>query len=265
ALQRLRHPSVAAVLDAEADSSEAFIVTELVDGENLTDHVRRNGTLDGAELHALAKGLHGALAAVHDAGVIHRDLKPSNVILTSAGPVLIDFGIAQGVDDARLTSTGIVLGTPGYLAPELLDGAEPDEASDWWGWAAVLAFAATGREPFGSRPVEAVLARPRAGEVDLAGVDTVVAAALRAALSPDPSRRAQPSDVLAALRGEAPAWADAGPTVVLPGRANAPAPAHAAASPGVGPTTPPLGPAPFAPATGDAAAEAPANDGHTRA
>jgi len=108
-----------------------------------------------------------------------------------------------------------------------------------------------------------VLARARAGEVDLEGVDTVVAAALRAALSPDPSRRAQPSDVLAALRGEAPAWADAGPTVVLPGPANPPAPAQA--SPGVGPTTPLPGPAPFAPGAGDAAAEAPANDGHTRA
>src|SRR5690606_9943717 len=168
ALQRLRHPAVAAVLDAEADSTEAFIVTELVDGENLTDHVRAAGPLP--DLAVLATGLRDALAAVHDAGVIHRDLKPSNVILTSAGPVLIDFGIAQGVGGPRRPSPGSVRGTPGYLAPELLDGAEPDEASDWWGWAAVLAFAATGREPFGSRPVEAVLARARAGEVDLAGV-----------------------------------------------------------------------------------------------
>ncbi|NLF06019.1 MAG: serine/threonine protein kinase, partial [Actinomycetales bacterium] len=150
ALQRLRHPAVAAVLDAEADSTEALIVTELVAGENLTDHVRAHGPLAVDELVSLADGLHDALSAVHTAGVVHRDLKPSNVILTSDGPVLIDFGIAQGLDDARLTSTGIVLGTPGYLAPELLDGAEPTEDSDWWGWAAVLAFAATGREPFGS-------------------------------------------------------------------------------------------------------------------
>jgi len=199
ALQRLRHPAVAAVLDAEADSSEAFLVTELVAGENLTDHVRVHGPLPVDELVELADGLHDALTAVHTAGVVHRDLKPSNVILTAEGPVLIDFGIAQGLDDARLTSTGIVLGTPGYLAPELLDGAEPTEDSDWWGWAAVLAFAATGREPFGSRPVEAVLARARAGEVDLDGAPAFVATALRGALTPTPAHRLSPVAVLDAL------------------------------------------------------------------
>ena len=156
ALQRLRHPGVAAVLDAEADSTEAFIVTELVDGENLARHVREHGPLAGSALADLAGGLFEVLDAVHAAGVVHRDLKPSNVVLTAERPVLIDFGIAQGLDDAPLTSTGVVLGTPGYLAPELLDGAEPDESSDWWGWATVLAFAATGRDPFGARPLEAV-------------------------------------------------------------------------------------------------------------
>jgi len=220
ALQRLRHPAVAAVLDAEADSSEAFIVTELVDGENLTDHVRAHGPLGGEELLDLARGLRGALEAVHDAGVIHRDLKPSNVVLTREGPVLIDFGIAQGMDDSRLTSTGIVLGTPGYLAPELLDGAEPDESSDWWGWAAVLAFAATGREPFGSRPVEAVLARARSGEVDLDGVG-LLADPLRSALEPRAAHRAPPDSVVASLEnivaGGGRAGTDTGATTVLPG------------------------------------------------
>jgi len=204
ALQRLRHPGVAAVLDAEADSTEAFIVTELVDGENLARHVREHGPLAGSALAGLAGGLFEVLDAVHAAGVVHRDLKPSNVVLTAERPVLIDFGIAQGLDDAPLTSTGVVLGTPGYLAPELLDGAEPDESSDWWGWATVLAFAATGRDPFGARPLEAVVARARAGEVDLEGVDPDVAAALRAALVPDPFRRAAPADVLAALEGHGP-------------------------------------------------------------
>ena len=199
ALQRLRHPAVAAVLDAEADSSEAFIVTELVEGENLARHVREHGPLDADALADVARGLFAALDAVHTAGVVHRDLKPANVVLTADGPVLIDFGIAQGMDEAPLTSTGIVLGTPGYLAPELLDGAEPDDASDWWGWAAVLAFAATGREPFGARPLEAVIARARAGQLDVAGLGPRTAAALRGALDPRVGRRTPPGQLVAAL------------------------------------------------------------------
>ncbi|GIG38855.1 serine/threonine-protein kinase [Cellulomonas phragmiteti] len=201
ALQRLRHRAVAAVLDAEADSTEAFIVTELVAGDTLTDHVRGQGTLDADELLSLAEGLRSALAAVHAAGVVHRDLKPSNVLLTDDGPVLIDFGLAQGLDDeANLTTAGFVLGTPGYLAPELLDGGEPGPGTDLWGWAALLAFAATGRDPFGSRPVEAVLARARAGEVDLDGVGPLTRAAIAGALRPAPDDRSDPEDVVAALR-----------------------------------------------------------------
>lgn len=200
ALQRLRHPAVAAVLDAEADSTEAFIVTELVDGVNLEEHVREHGPLDAATLHEVAEGLRSALTAVHEAGVVHRDLKPSNVLVTEHGPVLIDFGIAHAADDARVTSTGLVIGTPGYLAPELLDGAEPTARSDWWGWAALLAFAATGRAPFGLRPLEQVLAQARSGDPDVAGIGPLTAGALRGALAADPAARLSPADVVAALQ-----------------------------------------------------------------
>ncbi|MDQ0372162.1 serine/threonine-protein kinase [Cellulomonas humilata] len=199
ALQKLKHPGVAAVLDAEADSTEAFLVTELVSGDNLEEHVRERGTLDAEELLDLAEGLRDTLVAVHGAGVVHRDLKPSNVIVGDDGPVLIDFGLAQAADDSKLTADGLVLGTPGYLAPELLDGAEPDDASDFWGWAAVLVFAATGRPPFGSRPLEAVLARARSGDVDLDGLGPLTATALRGALAPVPADRTAPDDVVAAL------------------------------------------------------------------
>lgn len=200
ALQRLRHPAVAAVLDAEADSTEAFIVTELVDGVNLEEHVREHGPLDAATLHEVAEGLRSALTAVHEAGVVHRDLKPSNVLVTEHGPVLIDFGIAHAADDARVTSTGLVIGTPGYLAPELLDGAEPTARSDWWGWAALLAFAATGRAPFGLRPLEQVLAKARSGDPDVAGIGPLTAGALRGALAADPEARLSAADVVAALQ-----------------------------------------------------------------
>ncbi|HEY0216574.1 MAG TPA: serine/threonine-protein kinase [Cellulomonas sp.] len=223
ALQRLRHPGVAAVLDAEADSTEAFLVTELVPGADLAEHVQARGPLTADRLHRLADGLRDALAAVHAAGVVHRDLKPSNVLITDDGPVLIDFGIAQAVDETRVTSTGFVVGTPGYLAPELVDGAEPTPGTDWWGWAALLSFAATGRAPFGTRPLEAVLLRTRSGEADLAGLGPVTAGALWDALAPDPEDRPEPAQVVAALAeavrlGEAYAEPDpATRTVVLPG------------------------------------------------
>lgn len=199
ALQRLRQPGVVRVLDAEADSSEAFLVTELVEGSTLTEHVRRRGPLAPDHLLVLAEKLYTALDAVHAAGVVHRDVKPSNVMVTAEGPVLIDFGIAQSAGDERVTSHGLVMGTPGYLAPELLEGEEPSASSDLWGWAAVLAFAATGRQPFGSRPDAAVLARSRAGDVDLDGVGALTARALRGALAPAPEDRTAPEDVVAAL------------------------------------------------------------------
>ncbi|MFI2753150.1 protein kinase [Cellulomonas sp. P22] len=221
ALQRLHHPGVAAVLDAEADSTEAFIVTELVAGRNLEEHVRRHGPLDPDALADFADGLHDALAAVHAAGVVHRDLKPSNVLVTDAGPVLIDFGIAQAADDPRLTSTGLVIGSPGYLAPELLEDAEPTAGTDWWGWAALLAFAATGRPPFGLRPLAVVITRAREGDVDVEGLGPLTAQALRGALAPEPAARLAPEELVdrlhdAAERGDEPV---AGETVVLPGAA----------------------------------------------
>lgn len=203
ALQRLRHPAVAQVLDAELDGPFAFVVTELVDGVTLEDEVDERGPLDPRDLYSLADQLADALEAVHLAGVVHRDLKPSNVMVTDQGPVLIDFGIAQGPGDARTTSTGFVMGTPGYIAPELLDGADPVPETDWWSWAALLAFAATGRSPFGVRPTDLVLRRSREGRADVVGVPPRTARALAGALHADPARRWGPTEVARALRRDA--------------------------------------------------------------
>lgn len=200
ALRRVEDDAFVTVLDAEVDADEAFVVTELVDGPSLEDEVLGGGPLDAEDTLELAEKLARALHAVHDAGLVHRDVKPSNILLAEHGPVLIDFGIAQAVTDARVTSHGFVMGTPGYLAPELLDGADPSPAGDWWGWAASLAFAVTGRAPFGVRPLEAVLGRVRAGDVDLAGAGPLTAAALRGALVTDPAARTSPDEVVAALR-----------------------------------------------------------------
>ncbi|PFG44367.1 serine/threonine protein kinase [Isoptericola jiangsuensis] len=199
ALQRLRHPAVAQVLDAEFEGSHAFVVTELVDGLTLEEEVDARGPLDLADLYSLADQLADALESVHASGVVHRDLKPSNVMVTPEGPSLIDFGIAQSPGDARATMTGFVMGTPGYIAPELLDGADPVPESDWWSWAALLAFAATGRSPFGVRPTDLVLRRSREGRADLVGVPARTAQALAGALQADPARRWGPTEVVRAI------------------------------------------------------------------
>src|SRR5690606_11562125 len=129
----------------------------------------------------------------------HRDMKPGNVMLTDDGPVVIDFGISQVADDARLTQTGPVTGTPGYVDPQVLAGGVPDAAGDWWGWAAVLLFAATGRAPLGTGPLSAVLARVETGRADVDGLPPRFGQVLRRALHPDPTLRMPHGSVLRAL------------------------------------------------------------------
>lgn len=204
-LHRVRETGVARVLDAEVEDAEAFVVTELIEGPTLEEDVAEDGPFTPTELATLAHGLAGALRAIHAVGVVHRDFKPGNVMMSENGPVIIDFGIAQVADDARLTQTGMVTGTPGYLDPEVIAGAEPSPVCDWWGWAAVLVFAATGRPPFGRGPTGVVLARVATGQADTEGLDPVVARALRAALHPDPAQRLGPDGVLAVLDGQ---WGD---------------------------------------------------------
>jgi serine/threonine protein kinase len=208
-LHRVRHTGVARVLDAEADSDEAFVVTELIDGQTLEESVVEHGPFEPDELAQLARGLYDGITAIHAAGVVHRDVKPSNVMLTDDGPVLIDFGISQILDDARYTQTGMVTGTPGYLDPQVVAGAPPSEAGDWWGWAAVLVYAATGRAPFGRGPMPAVLGRVALGDVDTAGLPPRLAAAFRASLAPAPEARQGPAALLEALEADAGTFAAA--------------------------------------------------------
>jgi len=188
-LQRVRHRLVAEVLDADPDGPQPYVVTQFVPGRSLEEHVREEGPLAPAALARLADGLGQALAAVHDAGVVHRDLKPANVLMLDGDPVVIDFGIAKVADDPRLTSADLVMGTPGYLAPELVEGAEVGPAADWWGWAATTAYAATGRPPFGRGPWHVVLDRVRRGAADLDGVPEPLVPVLTAALSTDVGAR----------------------------------------------------------------------------
>lgn len=246
ALQRLKHAAIAQVLDAELDSAEAFIVTDFIDGPTLEEYVARNGPLDSGQLADLAESIYAALVTVHHAGLLHRDLKPSNVMMGPEGPVLIDFGIAHDEDLARVTSDGMVMGTPGYVPPEVLDGADPDVATDWWGLATICAFAATGRAPFGTRPLQAVLARSHAGDADLNGLPARTSLALAGALRSDPAERTTPMELVAELR----AIHDGGQSTIALGTVNytGPVRTRTIAAPGTT-AVQPLGATPARPST----------------
>ena len=199
-LQKVRGRYVAEVLDAETDADEAFIVTELIDGPTLEQDVVDSGVFEGEDLVELAEHLRQAVEAIHEAGVLHRDLKPSNVMLGPDGPVLIDFGIAQVDEDSRLTVPGSVAHTPGYCDPRVINGANPDETADWWALAAVLAFAATGRAPFGKGNPQAIMRRVFEGVPDIVGIQGPVAAAFVRALAPDIEDRIGIDELVAVLK-----------------------------------------------------------------
>lgn len=203
ALRKIHNPGVCGIDDMELDDSVAFIVTELIEGENLRDDVAHNGKYVGEDLERLASKLIAAVQAVHAAGIIHRDIKPTNVMISTSGPILVDFGIAMGQGESHVTSTGLVMGTPGFIAPEIIDGAESDEMTDWWSVASVLAFAATGAPVFGSSPMMAVLEREASGNANLAGLPPRTLAAFRSALSPNRSKRCTPQELLNAITKDA--------------------------------------------------------------
>ncbi len=198
-LSRVRHPLVAAVLDADVDGDAPYIVTEYVPGPPLDEVVAHDGPLSPEQLVTLGRGLSDALGAIHEVGIVHRDLKPGNVLMVEGDPVVIDFGIAHVGDDSRLTRTGLVMGTPGYLSPEVVEGAPVTTATDWWGWAATLSFAASGEPPFGRGPVSVVLDRVTRGQADLRGVDPRLAPLLAASLSPVAQERPDADEVIEAL------------------------------------------------------------------
>ncbi len=210
AAQRVQNPRVQAVLAADAEAPRPWLATELVAGPTLAQRVATDGPLPGPELHALATGLADALAAVHAAGVLHRDVSPANVVLGTDGPVLVDFGIARFAEATTLTMAGTVMGTAGWLAPELLRDDEVSAAADVWSLGAVLAYAATGRPPADGSRAEVVLRKVIDGDLDLRGLPPWLEAGVRRCLEPDPARRPTAAELRAAL---APGGAATLPTV----------------------------------------------------
>src|SRR5262245_50201386 len=141
AARKVRRFSTAAVLDARLEGEPLYVVTEYVDGPTLEQAVRDDGPLTGGALEGLAVNIATALGAIHGAGVVHRDLKPSNVMLSPTGPRVIDFGIARALDAEHgaggPTRTGQFVGTPSYIAPELMRGGALSPAADVFSWGCV--------------------------------------------------------------------------------------------------------------------------------
>ncbi|MBO0803547.1 MAG: serine/threonine protein kinase, partial [Nocardiopsaceae bacterium] len=189
-MRRVRSPYVAEILDADVAGPVPYIATRYVSGRTLDDVVRNDGPLRGAAIGRLATGLASALAAIHAAGVVHRDLKPGNVMLDEGKPVVIDFGIANAADSVtRITQAGMVMGTPGYLAPEVIEGQPSTGSSDVHSWGATVAFAATGREPYGTGGFQSIFYRVLQGKAELGGLPERLLPLVSAALSLDPASR----------------------------------------------------------------------------
>ena len=189
----------ALVVDADVDAPVPWLATAYVAGPSLSEAVRNHGPLTAGSLLALAAGLAKSLTAIHAAGVVHGDLKPSNVLLALDGPRVIDFGISQAAEAAPLARAGLVVGTPSFMSPEQAEGKGVGPLSDVFSLGAVLAFAATGRKPFGAGPPAAVLERVVRKAADLGDAPAEVRPLIERCLAKDPRRRPTAAELLAAV------------------------------------------------------------------
>ncbi|MGI8331484.1 protein kinase domain-containing protein [Actinomadura scrupuli] len=155
AAAQVRHPAVVTIHDVVIEDGHPWIVMDYVRARSLDDHLQDAGALSVAETARIGEALLGALQAVHGHGIVHRDLKPANVLLGDDGQVVLtDFGIATIEGDLRFTGTGLLIGTPGYMAPERLAGQAAGPPSDLWSLGAVLYTAVEGRPPYeGNTPM----------------------------------------------------------------------------------------------------------------
>ncbi len=199
-MRRVRSPYVAEVIDAELVGNQPYVVTRFAPGRTLEDTVLSEGALDAQRLIRLAQGLCQALVSIHAADVIHRDFKPSNVMLVDDEPLVIDFGIAHLVNATRLTQTGMFVGTPGYLAPEIIRDSEITQAADVHALASTVFFAATGAPPFGTGTFEAVCFNIMEGRAQIDKAPVWLRGWLHRALQVDPALRPSAQELLRMAR-----------------------------------------------------------------
>ncbi|WP_326651505.1 serine/threonine protein kinase [Streptomyces sp. NBC_01750] len=208
AARRVGGEWTAPVLDADTEAAEPWVATGYIAGPSLL-HIVRERPLPQESVRTLAYGLAGALRSVHGAGLVHRDLKPSNVLVTIAGPRVIDFGIARALEYAseELTQTGVVVGSPGYMSPEQIQGERVGPACDVFSLGSVLAYAATGRLPFGRSDtgIHSIMFRIVSAEPDLNGVDGELRQLIADCLAKDPAGRPTPEQIVERTRPADPA------------------------------------------------------------
>ncbi|MEV7420961.1 PQQ-binding-like beta-propeller repeat protein [Streptomyces sp. NPDC089919] len=251
----------AAVVDADPRAAVPWLATAYVPAPSLEEIVNECGPMPAQAVRWLAAGIAEALQSIHGAGLVHRDLKPSNVLVVEDGPRVIDFGIASGVSNTRLTMTNVAVGTPAYMSPEQAkDSRSVKGASDVFSLGSTLVFAATGHPPFhGANPVETVFMLLREGP-NLEGLPEELRPLIESCMQMDATLRPTPADLQAQLSphlfaagddsGTASAW--------LPGRAVAMIEQRRAGASGRTGTQPPV--AQPAPGRGPA----PAADTHRR-
>ncbi|MCK7626275.1 PQQ-binding-like beta-propeller repeat protein [Streptomyces sp. RS10V-4] len=262
----------AAVVDADPRAAVPWLATAYVPAPSLEEIVNECGPLPVQAVRWLAAGIAEALQSIHGAGLVHRDLKPSNVLVVEDGPRVIDFGIASGVSNTRLTMTNVAVGTPAYMSPEQArDSRSVTGASDVFSLGSTLVFAATGHAPFhGANPVETVFMLLREGP-DLAGLPEELRPLMESCMQMEAAQRPSPADLQSELAphlfssgsddsGTASAWLPPGAVALIErrrggGRGAAPqtTPRPAAAprpEPAAVPPMPPAPPPQSAPADG---------------
>ena len=203
--RRMTSPWVASLVDADPEAAQPWLATAFVPGPSLAEALAAHGPLPVPSLRVLGARLAEALRELHAAALVHRDVKPGNVLLALDGPRLIDFGVARNFEDTALTSTGVVVGTPGFLPPEQARGGrDPGAAGDVFSLGCALAFAATGRLPFGTGSIDALLYRTVHDAPDLEGVPAELAEVVSSCLEKDPELRPTAGALSEALTVAAP-------------------------------------------------------------
>ncbi|MES0833838.1 serine/threonine-protein kinase [Nocardiopsis tropica] len=189
-LSRVGGACAVPLLAADTRGEQPWLATPLIRGLTLSAYLKENGgPLPEGLQYGLAVGIAEALAQIHASGVVHRDLKPANIILSPEGPRVLDFGIARALDQTALTRTGSLLGSAGWISPAHYRGEPISTADDVFAWGALVAYAATGRPPFGGGDPAAVAHRVLSGEPDMEGFSGPLADLARRALSKDAGRR----------------------------------------------------------------------------
>ena len=208
AAQKVSGLFTAFVVDADLDGPMPWLATAYVAGPSLTEAVRGHGPLPVRSMLALAAGLAEGLGAIHAAGVVHRDLKPSNVLLAEDGPRVIDFGISEAAEASAVAGANVLIGSPGYMSPEQVMGADIGPASDVFSLGSVLTFAATGHGPFGAGPNAALMYRLVNSPAELGDVPGELRSLVGSCLAKHPGDRPTARELLTEVGAlqPAPGW-----------------------------------------------------------